>query len=39
MGVVALILIVKFISIDRHITKYDTVAYSLITGGIIGNYI
>ena len=39
MGVVALILIVKFISIDRHITKYDTVAYSLITGGIIGNLV
>ena len=38
-GVIALILMFKFIFDDTKISKFDTICYSLITSGIVGNLI
>lgn len=38
-GVITLILLFKFIFDDTKVSKFDTVCYSLVTSGIIGNLI
>jgi len=39
MGVITLILLFKFVFEDTKVSKFDTVCYSLVTSGIVGNLI
>ena len=39
MAVVTLVLLFKFVLEDTKISKFDTVCYSLVTSGIVGNLI
>lgn len=38
-GVIALVLMFKFIYDDSKVSKFDTISYSLTTSGIVGNLI
>lgn len=38
-GVIALVLMFKFIYDDSKVSKFDTISYSLVTSGIVGNLI
>lgn len=38
-GIIALVLLFKFIFDDTKVSKFDTICYSLITSGIVGNLI
>ena len=38
-GVIALVLLIRFIILDKKISRFDVVAYSLVLSGIIGNLI
>jgi signal peptidase II len=38
-GLLALILIIRYIFLDKKIKRYDVVSYSLVIGGIAGNLI
>ena len=39
MAIITLIILFKFILEDTKISKFDTICYSLVTGGIVGNLI
>lgn len=39
MAIITLILLFKFILEDTKISKFDTICYSLVTGGILGNLV
>lgn len=38
-GIIALVAIIKFILVDNTISKFDSISYTLILSGIIGNLI
>ena len=38
-GIIALMLMIKLIVMDKKITKLDVVSYSLVIGGILGNLV